>query len=356
MKLPFSSLLLFVASTYAEDLVPALRKRGFTEFADSLERHPQLLARFRERSDIKIYAPHNSCYSESSASAATAINVPAATPTTQVTTTADVIAAATATVDSNNAARASLPVRRGLYKRTAQAEEEAQNGIQGAHTGPPPQPKMKKRQDLVVDISLAASPPSNFETQKTFLEDQAYVNLGDGQPARVVQYYASAKPDAAGNNCSDAVMQIKSGVDGLANQLEGGPWKWDRGLIYGVDAFFQLPKPMGASLQQAGLSDFIAAAASGGQTDFLETKPGITVLAPANAESTNGTYDVREHVIESLQYIDGLIAGAKFTTTAGTQLEVVERNGGVYVNGVRVIKSDISCKNGVVHTLERSAR
>jgi hypothetical protein len=66
------------------------------------------------------------------------------------------------------------------------------------------------------------------------LEDPRFVNLGHHEPVRIVTNYAAPPP-----NSSLATIEIVSGSGPTVNQI-AGPFKYDNGLIYGINEFVPL--------------------------------------------------------------------------------------------------------------------
>lgn len=154
-----------------DDVVSRCRKLGYTEFAKQLELYPQLLNSIKKRSDTVVWAVPNAM------------------------------------------------VLRKFGNGTIHKRSAADASSQASHQ--PPTPYRRKRQ-------LSRLPASNAETLFTFLEDPTFVNLGPGQPGRLVSSYVGTSSPA------EASVKIASGL-GQSNQQTGGPFKFDKGIIYIVD-------------------------------------------------------------------------------------------------------------------------
>ena len=91
----------------------------------------------------------------------------------------------------------------------------------------------------------------------------------------------------------------------------------------------------------------------------IQNASDITVFAPQNSALNNtliassqaaGKFVVSGRVL----YSTALTAGTSFLTAGETKLLVTTNtNGAVFVNGSRIIESDILTANGVVHVIER---
>ena len=91
----------------------------------------------------------------------------------------------------------------------------------------------------------------------------------------------------------------------------------------------------------------------------IQTANDITVFALQNSALSNTTL-VSPHVAAdyvvpgSVLYSTALTKPTSFLTAGKTRLFVtVNRDGDVFVNGSRIIESDIITANGVVHIIER---
>ncbi|KAI5846654.1 FAS1 domain-containing protein [Tricharina praecox] len=283
---------------YGQPLIDVLVTRGFTEYAANLQAYPALLARLQDRNDITVWA----------------------VPNKYVTS-------------PDSATSSPRLVRR-------QSEVEVSASI--SHDGKPPTSGISKRQ-------AGGNAASNFMTLRTFLEDPTFVNLGPGQPGRYVRSYTDSPPGS-----DQANIQITTGLGTVITQFSG-PFKYDKGLIYGVTNFPTLPRPLPETLQTLGLDTFHAAITAAGREDKLDNTPGVTIFAPANS-SLHGddTIDVDAHTIsDGFFFLPELFDQSPHRSDAGTTLTMTFSEGSFYVNGVRIIKSDISIKNGVVHVIEK---
>jgi len=297
MKLQTILLCALPLVAHGKNLFTVLREQGFNRYAAELEQNPMAYQRFTSRSDVLIWAPIDQAYT-----------------------------------DDSPANKKTLAVRQT-------AQQNAQIGMSACRGKPPPEPR--KRQ------ASGGEPSSNMETLITFLEDPAFVNLGPGEPARVVQDAASA-PGVSNNN---AIRRVKSGGGTVSNQVSG-PFKYDFGMIYGVDRRFSLAGAADKTLTDSGLGSFLAAVEAAGLKDFINTQPSVTLMVPTNSDGIN----VREHIIQNpmaLGYISEFYAKQTLQTLAGTTVKISQKNGIWLFNGVRIISSDIITKNGVIHTIEK---
>ena len=118
----------------------------------------------------------------------------------------------------------------------------------------------------------------------------------------------------------------------------------DTGTVLGINAIANITQ---ANLQGSDVSRNLTGASD------------VTIFAPQNSALDDepiaspqiaANYAVSGPVL----YSTALTAGKNITTTGKTKLVVTTNaNGAVFINGSRVIESDIITANGVVHIIER---
>ena len=118
----------------------------------------------------------------------------------------------------------------------------------------------------------------------------------------------------------------------------------DTGTVLGINAIANITQANGqgfnVSRNLTGASDVTIFAP---QNSALDDEPIASPQVAAN-------YAVSGPVL----YSTALTAGKSVTTTGKTKLVVTTNaNGAVFVNGSRIIESDILTANGVVHIIER---
>lgn len=188
MKTTFVLRTLFAALlplTYAQDALTVLRLNGLTAHADAIEADPALVAIINGRDDIQIFAPPNSVY---------------------------------------EALESSSP---GGPQRRETNRNPQTNGQTGKKR---PAPR-RKRQDVT------PFPASNFDELISVIDEQwpEYCNLGPGQPQRFVTN-AAGSPGPAGTLSG---LQITTGGGNVVDAT-GGPFKYDKGIIYVVEGYTYL--------------------------------------------------------------------------------------------------------------------
>lgn len=99
-------------------------------------------------------------------------------------------------------------------------------------------------------------------------------------------------------------------------------------------------------MEAEGASTFLAAITKAGLLTKLDTTPKITVFAPLGRLPSN--CDVEGQVVfDFLGYTPELVAD----TTYGS-VKVTKKGETFYANGLKIVKSDVLTKNGVVHYVE----
>lgn len=106
------------------------------------------------------------------------------------------------------------------------------------------------------------------------------------------------------------------------------------------------------TLDKLGFKVFRDAITKAGLKEKLSETPQEVIFVFAD-DTVHGKFDVKAHTITGFPgYLPELVDGGSFTSDAGTTLTIKFKDGDVYVNDVRIVKSDITIKNGVMHQLE----
>jgi len=122
----------------------------------------------------------------------------------------------------------------------------------------------------------------------------------------------------------------------------------------------------------AGNKDFSTLVAAVKAADLVETLSGkgpFTVLAPTNeafAKLPKGTLEtllkpenkkklvaiLTYHVIPAKAMAADVVKLEKAKTVQGQDVKIVANSEGVKINDAKVVKTDIECKNGVIHVID----
>ena len=122
----------------------------------------------------------------------------------------------------------------------------------------------------------------------------------------------------------------------------------------------------------AGNKDFstlVAAVKAAGLVETLSGKGPFTVLAPTNAafeKLPKGTVEsllkpenkaklvaiLTYHVVPAKAMAADVVKLEKAKTVQGQEVKIVASSEGVKINDAKVVKTDIECKNGVIHVID----
>lgn len=116
-------------------------------------------------------------------------------------------------------------------------------------------------------------------------------------------------------------------------------------------------------------STLVAAVKAAGLVETLSGKGPFTVLAPTNeafAKLPKGTLEtllkpenkdklvaiLTYHVIPATAMAADVVKLEKAKTVQGQEVKIVANKDGVKINDAKVVKTDIVCKNGVIHVID----
>jgi len=196
-------------------------------------------------------------------------------------------------------------------------------------------------------------PPSNFEELISVIDEDipgGYSNLGPGQPQRFISNLAGSFGPGA-----TTFRQVTTG-GGDVVRTTGGPFKYNKGVIYVVSTCFTLPQPLSTTFTNSPIASIFAEAVTdSGRQDFFESTPGLTVLAPVDppAGSPRPIYNPDDYTIVGLLYVTQLYPGETYTTLSGRTVSVDfdPVTGARSINGVLIEKGNVPVQNGVLHFL-----
>jgi uncharacterized surface protein with fasciclin (FAS1) repeats len=123
------------------------------------------------------------------------------------------------------------------------------------------------------------------------------------------------------------------------------------------------------AVEAGSFKTLVAAAKAAGLVETLQGPGPFTVFAPTDAAFAKlppGTIDAlladKEKLASILTYhvVSGKVMaadlvksnGATPNTVNGAPLDIVVRDGKVYVNGVNVVTADVQASNGVIHVID----
>ncbi|MBX7166161.1 MAG: fasciclin domain-containing protein [Pirellulales bacterium] len=122
----------------------------------------------------------------------------------------------------------------------------------------------------------------------------------------------------------------------------------------------------------AGAEDFstlVAAIKAAGLVETLKGKGPFTVFAPTNAafaKLPEGTVDkllkpenkdqlvkiLTYHVVPGAVMAKDVVKLSQAKTVEGSEVKIVVKDGEVLVDGAKVVKTDLTCANGVIHVID----
>lgn len=139
--------------------------------------------------------------------------------------------------------------------------------------------------------------------------------------------------------------------------------KFDGGVIHLIDAVLTVPSSAVATAQSAGLTALVKALSDAKLAGAIEGARDITIFAPTNAAfkaagsvlakaSAKTISDALQyHVVKGVGFSTNLREGLTLPTLQGGSVRITLA-GGPKVNGVKIVKTDILVKQGVVHVID----
>ncbi|KAM0434035.1 hypothetical protein ACHAPT_003979 [Fusarium lateritium] len=289
------------ASVLGDSLANTLQDSGFNEFAQRLQRDPELLN--SKESGLVVYAP------------------------------------------SDSALASSGPSR---FKR--QDGQRFQNGyfFSGRNSNRYPNPSSFGSRMAIRSLQAGG------EARQTFLDDPEYVNLGWVSNQSLVE-----RPSAS--SYAGAKGQVYTGLGSSVN-IAGDDIPFDNGVIRPVDGDLTLPESLSDTLPHLGVDKFHHLVKQSGLLSQLDSTAGITVLAPDNSAFKNVTKRsnsdltqlIKSHILVNFPaYTPLLKDGLVYPTLAGGKVKVTVREGIIYLNGAKILAGDAIAINGAIHTIDK---
>lgn len=124
------------------------------------------------------------------------------------------------------------------------------------------------------------------------------------------------------------------------------------------DSFFTLPQDLSTTLRGTNGGEFEKFLSSSGQLGNLTNSERMTIFAltdsaVASAGSQLTTAALDQHVVRGfLGYTPDLVSGQVINTGGGGKIVVTIVGGNYFVNGLKIVRSNVIMKNGVVHYVE----
>jgi len=164
---------------------------------------------------------------------------------------------------------------------------------------------------------------------------------------------------------SAGTVLLTSGL-GATAQVTKSDIRFDGGYIHLIDTVLTPPASIATTAYNEGIQTLIQTLDRPGidLLDTVENLKDVTIFAPTDAafdaaESTiSGLNEdgvssaLTYHVAKGVGYGTDFLNGQVIPTVNGKSLSITVTNGTVFVNGARIVKTDLLTKNGVIHVIE----
>ncbi|KAG0137505.1 FAS1 domain-containing protein [Tuber indicum] len=142
---------------------------------------------------------------------------------------------------------------------------------------------------------------------------------------------------------------------GAKSKIVAGDIEFDCGIIHFVDTILDVPQRCSSSIKSLGYKNFLDALAGAGLLGLID-KPDTTVFTYADdvftPKADRSEKTLKQHIVPNFVAYSPVLDDVKtLTTAANTTLKVRFEYGQYFINDSPIIKSNIICNNGVVHTL-----
>ncbi|KAF8249107.1 hypothetical protein K440DRAFT_660392 [Wilcoxina mikolae CBS 423.85] len=188
--------------------------------------------------------------------------------------------------------------------------------------------------------------------EESFLDNPEFFNLAEKKATgqRVVTNLTESKShckrDDYEPHCTPSQeLQISSGLGDIV-QTVGVPFKFKYGWIFPVTSHFSVPETVTDTLEKTGGKTFLEAIKKEGKGHKIDKTPSVTVFAPLNPLDCKSVLDVV--LFGSVIYSPDFVAG-KFEAASGATLKITKESDGFYVNGSKIVRTDLITVNGVTH-------
>jgi transforming growth factor-beta-induced protein len=164
-------------------------------------------------------------------------------------------------------------------------------------------------------------------------------------------------------------IDTKDGVVVAGSKVTKADVKASNGVIHVIDTVM-LPSQLDivdTALGAGNFKELSRAIEFAGLINTLKGKGPFTVFAPNDAAfaklpkaeldailNDKGTLTrvLTHHVVQGRVFSDQAIAAKTPTSVLGSKLEITTKDGVAFVNGARILKTDINAKNGVIHVID----
>ncbi|KAF2877686.1 FAS1 domain-containing protein [Massariosphaeria phaeospora] len=292
----------------AADLLTTLRNSNASLFADTIESDPVLSAIFLGPNVQTVYAPVDSVLS----------SIP--------------------------------PSRRALYLRDEAQDKQRENSYQSG----------QEQSDAASDRSI---PGKEIETasdivpsrrggrkKQVIIQDNG---LREGQGEGQTNERRHPHPE------TPLSLKLFTGLGNSVNVLNSGI-SYDKGSIYTIDGLFTVPTNLSNTLaSRSDTAAFGSLLNSTNLTSSLEAVTGGTFFIPSTSSlsSTNQSLTasaLQGHAVADFSgYLPSLKNGQTLKTLNGGVLTVNISGGEFYINGAKIVSSNLILENGVAHVVDK---
>ncbi|KAG0637326.1 FAS1 domain-containing protein [Tuber brumale] len=142
---------------------------------------------------------------------------------------------------------------------------------------------------------------------------------------------------------------------GKKAKIVAGDIEFDCGIIHFVDTVLDVPQRCSSTIKSLGYKNFLGAIEEAGLSGAID-KQDITLFAYEDnvftPKADKSVKTLKQHIIpDFIAYSPVLDDTKTLTTLANTTLKVRYEYGQYYINDSPIIRSNVICGNGVVHTL-----
>lgn len=174
--------------------------------------------------------------------------------------------------------------------------------------------------------------------------DLVVEGTGGGKARLMARTNTTAPPD----------ISVFGGL-GAKAKIVAGDFVFDGGVIHFVDTIMDVPQRCSFTIGSLGYNNFLSAISAAGLSGSIDQQT-TTLFAYRDDVFTSAAdksvKTLQQHIVPNFIGYTPSLAGIKtLTTAANTTLKVSQRNGQYFINESPIVKSNVICNNGVVHTL-----
>ena len=157
-------------------------------------------------------------------------------------------------------------------------------------------------------------------------------------------------------------LQTRVGFGGRTEATITDSIQCSNGMLYVINAVMLPPQNFASTILGQNMTAFVNVLDLAQVTDSVLSSGGITVFGSmdtavdrTNLESLSTSDQegvMKYHLVPQVKYINQLTNELFLETMQGTTIKISVRNGVTYVNGYRIVKSNLLMRNGVLHLID----